>query len=282
MKKIILFFTVVFFVSVLAGVVSAESEPAGPLVSRGTMVISNAPENFEDNEELPTLEKVTYIQPLDELRMYLTTLYTRMFGFPSLLFIEILTLITLLLGAGALTLLVNRKIPDDPNSRLMILYNAIREHPGITLAELQKLTGHSRGSLTVNLHRLDRAAKIWKSVRDGKGRYYIANMPEDEMRGFLRKVAAQEKPQKIFEAIIQTPGISQKELHETTGISRTTLQWHLAQLAKYEAIKSTREKNIVHYSVIPDYILLYTHILEEGKQNQNTTDRQESNNSSGL
>ena len=282
MKKIILFFAVVFFVSVLAGVVSAEPERADPLISRGTMVISNAPADFQDNEDLPPLEKVTYIQPLDELRLYLTTLYTRMFGFPSLLFVEMLTLTTLLLGAGALTLLINRKIPDDPNSRLMILYNAIRDHPGITLAELQKFTGHSRGSISVNLHRLDRAAKIWKSVSDGKCRYYIANMPEDEIRGFLRKVAAQEKPQKIFEAIIRTPGISQKELHETTGIPKTTLQWHLAQLAKYEAIKSTRDKNIVHYSVIPDYILLYTRILEEGKQNQNTTDRQEFNNSSGL
>ena len=36
------------------------------------------------------------------------------------------------LGDGTLKLLVNRKIPDYHNSRLMIIYNAIREHPGIT------------------------------------------------------------------------------------------------------------------------------------------------------
>jgi predicted transcriptional regulator len=161
----------------------------------------------------------------------------------------------------------------------MVLYNTIREHPGATLSELQKLTGHSRGSVSVNLHRLSTAKKIEKGERDGKARYYIAGMPEDEIKGFLRKVAAQEKPQKIFETIISTPGISQKELHETTGIPKTTLQWHLGQLARYEAIKSTREKNIVRYDPIPDYILLYNQVLEEGKLNKKTTDRQESNNS---
>ena len=87
----------------------------------------------------------------------------------------------------------------------------------------------------------------------------------------LRKLTTQENPQKILEAIISNPGISQKELHETTGIPKTTLQWHLSQLAKYEAIKSTRERNTVHYNVIPDLVLLYNNALEETKQNNTSS-----------
>ncbi|HJK14379.1 MAG TPA: winged helix-turn-helix transcriptional regulator, partial [Methanocorpusculum sp.] len=156
--------------------------------------------------------------------------------------------------------------------------NTIREHPGATQSELQKLTGHSRGSVSVNLHHLSMTSKIRKRVQNGKSRYYLACTPDDEMKGFLRKLTTQENPQKILEAIISNPGISQKELHETTEIPKTTLQWHLSQLAKYEAIQSTRERNTVHYSVIPDLVLLYNNALEETKQNNTSAEEKEPDN----
>ena len=121
-------------------------------------------------------------------------------------------------------------------------------------------------------------SKIRKRVQNGKTRYYLACTPDDEMKGFLRKLTTQENPQKILEAIISNPGISQKELHETTGIPKTTLQWHLSQLAKYEAIKSTRERNTVHYNVIPDLVLLYNNALEETKQNNTSSEEKEPDN----
>lgn len=43
-----------------------------------------------------------------------------------------------------------------------------------------------------------------------------------------------------------------------------------------------RDRNTVHYSVIPDYILLYNHILEEGKQNRKAADGQDPTNSREL
>ncbi|HJK81415.1 MAG TPA: winged helix-turn-helix transcriptional regulator [Methanocorpusculum sp.] len=202
-----------------------------------------------------------------------------MIGIPPTFISETITILFILLGAGGLTFLLTRwKLPEDPNSRPRILLNTIREHPGATQSELQKLTGHSRGSVSVNLHHLGMASKIRKSVQNGKTRYYLACTPDDEMKGFLRKLTTQENPQKIFEAIISNPGISQKELHETTGIPKTTLQWHLSQLAKYEAIKSTRERNTIHYSVIPDHVLLYHHILEETVQNKKSDETKEPDN----
>lgn len=215
----------------------------------------------------------------DKTQYSLMTLYNRLIGHPSVLITETLAIFFILLGAGSLTFLLTRwKLPEDPNSRPRVLLNTIREHPGATQSELQKLTGHSRGSVSVNLHHLSMTSKIRKRVQNGKTRYYLACTPDDEMKGFLRKLTTQENPQKILEAIISNPGISQKELHETTGIPKTTLQWHLSQLAKYEAIKSTRERNTVHYNVIPDLVLLYNNALEETKQNNTSSEEKEPDN----
>ena len=248
--------------------------------TRDNLLISLTDDKIPNDESQYVIEEQTDIKnSLDKTQYYLITAYGDLTGLPSAFISETISIFFILLGAGACTLLLTRwKLPEDPNSRPRILLNTIREHPGATQSELQKLTGHSRGSVSVNLHHLGMASKIRKSVQNGKTRYYLASTPDDEMKGFLRKLTTQENPQKILEAIINNPGISQKELHETTGIPKTTLQWHLSQLAKYEAIKSTRERNTVHYSVIPDLVLLYNNALEETKQNNTSAEEKEPDN----
>ena len=227
----------------------------------------------------PVEEQAEIRSLADEMQYYLINSYNTQIGLPSTFITETITILFILFGAGGLTFLLTRwKLPENPNSRPRVLLNTIREHPGATQSELQKLTGHSRGSVSVNLHHLSMTSKIRKSVQNGKTRYYLACTPDDEMKGFLRKLTTQENPQKILEAIISNPGISQKELHETTGIPKTTLQWHLSQLAKYEAIQRTRERNTVHYSVIPDLVLLYNNALEETKQNNTSSEEKEPDN----
>ena len=244
------------------------------------LLISLTGEEIPNDNTLAPVEDYTDTRTWTEkIQQYILAIYGYLTGFPSAFISETIATIFILLGAGACTLLLTRwKLPEDPNSRPRILLNTIREHPGATQSELQKLTGHSRGSVSVNLHHLSVTSKIRKSVQNGKTRYYLACTPDDEMKGFLRKLTTQENPQKILEAIISNPGISQKELHETTGIPKTTLQWHLSQLAKYEAIKITRERNTVHYNVIPDLVLLYNNALEETKQNNTSSEEKEPDN----
>ena len=262
------------------GVTLAEIPEDSTYYPIGNVIISQGSDNIPNDETRMLIEGQTSIRSMLELakRDILAT-YGYLVGLPSAFISETIATIFILLGAGACTLLLTRwKLPEDPNSRPRILLNTIREHPGATQSELQKLTGHSRGSVSVNLHHLSMTSKIRKRVQNGKTRYYLACTPDDEMKGFLRKLTTQENPQKILEAIISNPGISQKELHETTGIPKTTLQWHLSQLAKYEAIKSTRERNTVHYSVIPDLVLLYNNALEETKQNNTSSEEKEPDN----
>lgn len=264
----------------LFGISIAEIPEDTAYYPKDNLFISLPTEEIPSDELQSPVEEQMNIRSLaTKIQHSIVTLYNRLIGHPSVLITETISIIFILLGAGACTLLLTRwRLPEDPNSRPRILLNTIREHPGATQSELQKLTGHSRGSVSVNLHHLGMASKIRKSVQNGKTRYYLACTPDDEMKGFLRKLTTQENPQKIFEAIISNPGISQKELHETTGIPKTTLQWHLSQLAKYEAIQRTRERNTVHYSVIPDLVLLYNNALEETKQNNTSSEEKEPDN----
>ena len=244
------------------------------------LVISPVSGSISTDDTSSPVEKYTNVRTISyKVQHDILSSYGYLTGIPSTFITETLAFFFILLGAGGLTLLLTRwKLPEEPNSRPRVLLNTIREHPGATQSELQKLTGHSRGSVSVNLHHLSMTSKIRQRVQNGKTRYYLACTPDDEMKGFLRKLTTQENPQKILEAIISNPGISQKELHETTGIPKTTLQWHLSQLAKYEAIKSTRERNTVHYNVIPDLVLLYNNALEETKQNNTSSEEKEPDN----
>lgn len=264
----------------LSGINIAEIPEDTAYYPRDNLLISLPTEEIpSDGENLLIEEPIDIRTQTAKTQHSIVALYNRLIGHPSVLITETISIIFILLGVGGLTLLLTRwKLPENPNSRPRVLLNTIREHPGATQSELQKLTGHSRGSVSVNLHHLSMTSKIRKSVQNGKTRYYLACTPDDEMKGFLRKLTTQENPQKILEAIISNPGISQKELHETTGIPKTTLQWHLSQLAKYEAIKSTRERNTVHYSVIPDLVLLYNNALEETKQNNTSSEEKEPDN----
>lgn len=264
----------------ICGVSIADTPEYPAYYSRDNLIISLTDDTIPNDDTQLVVDGQTDVKSLiNEIKYHLLSLYGSLIGIPSTFITETLATIFILLGAGSLTLLLTRwKLPEDPNSRPRVLLNTIREHPGATQSELQKLTGHSRGSVSVNLHHLSMTSKIRKRVQNGKTRYYLACTPDDEMKGFLRKLTTQENPQKILEAIISNPGISQKELHETTGIPKTTLQWHLSQLAKYEAIQSTRERNTVHYNVIPDLVLLYNNALEETKQNNTSSEEKEPDN----
>ena len=278
MRKFLLcYFLILLCVS---GVSTADTPTDATYYSRDNLFISQELDEIPNDKNQDVVEEQTDIRSLiSKTQYYLITAYGDLTGLPSAFISETISIFFILLGAGACTLLLTRwKLLEDPNSRPRVLLNTIREHPGATQSELQKLTGHSRGSVSVNLHHLSVTSKIRKSVQNGKTRYYLACTPDDEMKGFLRKLTTQENPQKILEAIISNPGISQKELHETTGIPKTTLQWHLSQLAKYEAIQSTRERNTVHYSVISDLVLLYHHILEETVQNKKSDETKEPDN----
>lgn len=220
-------------------------------------------ENNPDDTR-PLVEK-TGVPPLkDSLHRTIITAYSQIFGFPPVLTTELVSILFLLLGGGALTaLIIHRTQTRHKNPRTQTIYSLIQKKPGITVAEIQEHTGYSRGSINYCLTRLILADRIKKIPLKKTNHYYHIEDKENRSLELMKHIIRQERPQKIFRTIMNTPGITQKELAETTDIPTTTLQWHLTQLAKYEAITTSRRKNTISYTVLPEYIWLYHHLTKE-------------------
>jgi len=104
-------------------------------------------------------------------------------------------------------------------------------------------TDYSRKSINYSIIKLIFSDRIKKSSAQKINHYYYIEDEENQSVEFMKQIIQEEKPQKIFQTIINSPSITQKELADTTGIPTTTLQWHLTQIAKYKAIKNNREKH---------------------------------------
>ena len=224
----------------------------------------NEPIENNPDDTTPLVEKTGLFSIKDALHRTFITTYNQIFGFPPVIITELGSLFFLLLGGGALTgLIIRRTQKPHANPRTQTIYSLIQKKPGSTVAELQDNTGYSRGSINYNLTRLILADRIKKIPFKKTNHYYHIEDKEDRSLEFMKHLIQQERPQKIFRTIMNTPGITQKELAETTDIPTTTLQWHLSQLAKYEAIQTCRRKNTISYTVLPEYIWLYHHLTKE-------------------
>ncbi len=244
--------------SILCTGVSAEmGEVYYPLSG---ITISSVPEDFEfidDGIPVVLVENPPF-DPIQSMKLFIITSYSNTFGLPPVIFTELVWVLFLFLTTGALTGLMARDpFSFKPNSRAMKLYSKIVRHPGITAAELAKLTGTPRGTITYNINKLETAGKIRKVSRKGMTCLYAGTCTEDESLEFMQRLITRDTPHTIFTSIAKTPGISQTELIKKTGIPHTTLQWHLSQLARYNALQTYREKNSVHYIILPEYLRIY-------------------------
>ncbi|WP_338096650.1 winged helix-turn-helix transcriptional regulator [Methanorbis rubei] len=234
------------------------------------LTISPAPVDFEDIDDgIPVVlvENPTF-DPMKSLQEYIIITYSHAFGLPPVIFTEFLWVIFLFLTTGALTgLLARDPFSFKPNSRTMKLYNEIVENPGITATELAKITETSRGTTTHHINKLETAGKVRKVARKGMTCLYAGACSEDESIEFMQRLITREKPHKIFTAIAEAPGISQTELIEKTSISQSTLQWHLSQLARYNAVDTYREKNFIHYTILPEYLKIYQSLTSTNENN---------------
>lgn len=199
-------------------------------------------EEFAD-DDIPIVEKTGLPSLKEYLHISVIIGYSRAFGLPPVIVTELAAVFFRLLGGGALTCLFTRRPnPVRRNPRPQEVYSLIQENPGITMAELEEITGYSRGSINYSITKLILSDRIKKIPLKKTNHYYYIEDEENQSLEFMTQIIREERPQKIFQTIMNSPGITQKELADTPDIPATTLQWHLTQLAKYEAIKSSREK----------------------------------------
>ncbi len=242
-------------------------------------IMPEYPSHLDANGKLEENMQITQIT--EQLQDVLITTYSRTHEAPSMLFTEFLAAAIMVLTSGALAALyVLRPELTDPESRPVKILTAVREHQGVTITELQRLIGYSRNSVSYNIHRLESYHKISKINRDGTNYYYTGTIPANGNEERMLHIISRKNPHIIFHTIMENPGITQKELIETTGIPQTTCQWHLSCLIRDQAITTQKEKNSIYYTALPEYVWLYNYLTKNSSMS--SEDRNDDGNATGA
>jgi predicted transcriptional regulator len=127
------------------------------------------------------------------------------------------------------------------------IYGMIESSPGVHYTLIKKKVGVGNGTLTYHLSTLEREGFI-RSEWDGLyKRFYPSQMATAPGEPVVELSAVQKE---LLGHIGETPGISQKELVERTGVSKRVVSYHIAQMAQARLVRVERDgKKVRCYKV---------------------------------
>lgn len=150
---------------------------------------------------------------------------------------------------GPLVLGKVKTILQNQNRTAILEY--IGKNPGCTLADLSKSTDINRGTARYHLYLLLIERKVIRK-KNGKLSYLFANggtqLERKQLYGYIMNPSKRE----ILDTILNTPGISNKEIAERLQIDRSTVYWHLQPLLEEEMVVSQWDGRSMNYILFPD------------------------------
>ena len=146
-----------------------------------------------------------------------------------------------------------------------MLFNIIKENPGLHFRELQRLSGLATGVLQYHLSYLERK-KLIKSVRDGKFlRYFTVfesrfKEPVDrEMLSLMRRPILS----KIINYLREHNKATNKELAEFLGLKPPSICFHMKILTEKGIVGKKSEGRVTYYFLHAPEEILKEKIKEE-------------------
>jgi predicted transcriptional regulator len=115
-------------------------------------------------------------------------------------------------------------------------------HPGVHLRELQRLVGMSFSSTRYHVDKLTKIGEIIRVEDGGYSRLYPAGIGEAERTIF--PLARGETDRKILAILTTDPVLSNKRLCELTGLAKSTVSEHLADLIRAGVIKTRHNTDL--------------------------------------
>ncbi len=139
-----------------------------------------------------------------------------------------------------------------------MLFNIIKEHPGLHFRELQRITNLATGVLQYHLSYLERKGLV-KSVRDGKFlRYFTAfesrfkHELDREMLSLMRRPILN----KIISFLKENKKATNKELANFLGLKPPSICFHMKILQEKNLVKKVEEgRKIYYYLNAPEEIV---------------------------
>jgi predicted transcriptional regulator len=148
--------------------------------------------------------------------------------FPLLLFpVELLFMLKIFAWLGY------RKISRNAvleNQNRLIIFEAIREHPGINYHDLYRMTGIKPGVLRYHLAILGIHAKIIHITRLHATGYFENSGKFTEFEKRMIKHLQNTTARRVIEIIMTSPNISRRDIAEMIGIAGPSVTWHTNRL----------------------------------------------------
>ncbi len=185
------------------------------------------PANISDEE----LKKIIKSDPADEIKISFWDL-------PLWIKIhEIIAIILGVLGIWKILPIVIAKIKSAlENEKRRKILKIIIKNPGISLKELEELTGMNRSTLRFHLKSLEDEGWI-HSVQTGKHRSFFLTDGDDVDPLTLVK---SERKKQIIELLNQNGELTIKDIADKLGISYKTAHRHISQLKSMGIVKVDR------------------------------------------
>jgi predicted transcriptional regulator len=126
--------------------------------------------------------------------------------------------------------------------------------PGVHLRELQRLLGMSFNSTRYHVDKLTKTGEIVRVEDGGYSRLYPAGVSEVER--VLFPLARGGTDRKILESFVAVPWVSNKQLCALTGLAKSTVSEHLADLTRLGVVKTrgTSESGVSYELEHPEQI----------------------------
>jgi len=122
------------------------------------------------------------------------------------------------------------------------IYGMIESNPGVHYTLIKKRVGVGNGTLTYHLGTLEREGFI-RSEWDGLyKRFYPSQAAVSQGEPVVELSAVQKE---LLGHIRRSPGISQKDLVASTGVSKRVVSYHIAQMAQARLVRVERDGKLV-------------------------------------
>lgn len=146
-------------------------------------------------------------------------------------------------GLGALAALYTRLAPSrmlDNEVRARV-YDHVKAHPGAHPSAIAQRLDLGWGTVVYHLAKLEETRLVTARNAHNRKCYFAITADLDADARTAVAAMSTDKTRTIVEAVRARPGISQKELSETLGISQALASWHVKRLVESGVLTTQRE-----------------------------------------
>jgi predicted transcriptional regulator len=124
------------------------------------------------------------------------------------------------------------------------IYGYILANPGDHYSSIQRALGIPNGTFAYHLHVLEKEGYI-RSARFGTNRCFFPAEMRIPPQGSTLKASQR----LIIERIVEEPGISQKDIADSLGVSSSTVNYHITGLLKLGVVETERKGMRLKYYI---------------------------------